>query len=426
MTTGNLTLIILAMLLAQVAVASLLVLYRRTREYRQPDTGWEVPQDVTRLHPATSMPNTGMVASSPAWEGFREFSVQRREFEDANRSICSFYLVPLDDKPLPAFRPGQFLTVRLMIQHPLTHENKVVVRCYSLSDAPRPDYYRLSIKRVPAPRGRLDVPPGLSSNFFHDHVREGSHLMVKAPSGHFHLNEDESQPIVLIGGGIGITPMMSILNSVLERCVKREVWLYYGVRNGTEHIKKEQLQMLDVKHDNFHLHVCYSAPNENDVEGIDYRHSSRVDIPLLRNTLKLMRYQFYICGPKPMMESLVPGLEEWGVDPGDIYYESFGPASLKRNEKTTPLAVTSQPVTVTFSQSGNSIPWDPTADTLLEFAESNGIDVESGCRAGSCGSCRTALSAGEVEYSQEPGADIETGYCLLCIAKPRGDLILEV
>ena len=105
--------------------------------------------------------------------------------------------------------------------------------------------------------------------------------MVKAPSGHFHLMEDEPLPMVLIGGGIGITPMLSILNTVLESGINREIWLFYGVRNSNEHIMKEHLQTLARTYDNFHLHVCYSAPNENDLEGVDYQHNGRVSVPLL-------------------------------------------------------------------------------------------------------------------------------------------------
>ena len=229
---------------------------------------------------------------------------------------------------------------------------------------------------------------------------------------------------LLIAGGIGITPMLSILNAVLEEGKNREVWLYYGIRNGSEHIMTEHLQALARAHSNLHLHVCYSSPGEGDVKGEDYHHGERVSIPLLRSTLQLNRYQFYVCGPKPMMESVVPGLEEWGVDAGDIYYESFGPASLIKHEKPTPDTAT-QPITITFSQSGKSIAWDPGADSLLVFAETNGIDVESGCRAGSCGSCQTVLKVGEVEYSQQPDADVESGHCLLCISTPKGDLTLD-
>jgi ferredoxin-NADP reductase len=423
MTTGTLALIIFTTILAQVAFVMLLGLYRRRHQYKNLDNKTHRTETPAKpIKPARS--STDPANPVLSWDGFREFIVQRREIEDNKNIVCSFYLVPVDNKPLPIFKPGQFLTFKLQIEDPYSHELKSVVRCYSLSDAPRPEYYRVSIKRIPAPTNQPGVPPGLSSSFFHDHVREGSRLMVKAPSGHFHLMDEEPLPIVLIGGGIGITPMLSILNTVLENGINRDMWLYYGVSNGNEHIMKDHLQNLLKKHDNFHLHVCYSAPNENDIEGVDYQHNSLVSIPLLRATLKRMRSQFYVCGPKPMMESLVPGLEDWGVDKDDIYYESFGPASLikhKNAERTTD----AQLITVTFIRSGKSIPWNPAADSLLEFAESNDIDVASGCRAGSCGSCQTVVKAGDIDYNQEPDADVALGRCLLCISTPRNDLTLD-
>jgi len=422
MTTGTLAFIIFASIFAQIAVAVLTGLYRRRRRYRDlNEPGSEAGTLRTASAPAPSAAKP--VTNDLSWEGFREFVVQRREFEDGKCSICSFYLVPVDGKPLPDFRPGQFLTFRLSIEDSVTHQPKAVVRCYSISDAPRPDYYRISIKRIPAPADLSDLPPGLSSSFFHDHVQENSRILVKAPSGHFHLMEVEPLPIVLIGGGIGITPMLSILNTVLESEISREIWLYYGVRNGNEHVMKQHLQTLARAYDNFHLHVCYSAPNDDDLEGVDYQHNGRVTISMLRSTLKLMRYQFYVCGSRPMMESLVPGLEDWGVDSGDIYYESFGPASLIKHDKAV-LSATKPPITVTFSQSGKSILWNSAADSLLEFAEANDIEVESGCRAGSCGSCQTAMETGEVDYNQEPDADVMPGHCLLCISTPKIDLTL--
>ncbi|MES0327952.1 MAG: 2Fe-2S iron-sulfur cluster-binding protein [Gammaproteobacteria bacterium] len=423
MTTSTLALIILAAILAQVAVVMLFGLYRRKRQYRDLDERTSGAKNVLKPNAATRS-STEPSGSAPSWDSFKEFIVQRREIEDGNNSVCSFYLVPTDGKPLDTFKPGQFLTFKLQIEDPNTHKLKSVVRCYSLSDAPRPDHYRISIKRIPAPADQPDVPAGVSSGFFHDRVQEDRRLLVKAPSGHFHLMEEEPLPIVLIGGGIGITPMLSILNTVLETGINRQIWLFYGVRNGDEHIMKEHLKSLASTHDNFHLRVCYSAPNENDVEGVDYQHNGWVAIPLLRATLKLMRYQFYVCGPKPMMEMLVPGLEDWGVDSGDIYYESFGPATLIKHEKAAPSA-TAQPITVTFSRSGKSILWDSAADSLLEFAEANDIEVDSGCRAGSCGSCQTAVKTGEVDYNQEPDADVMPGHCLLCISTPKSDLTLD-
>lgn len=423
MTIGILTLIIFFAILAQVVVVMLIGFYRRRHQYR--DLGQQKSEALNPSKTQTATSSNESVTSVLAWEGFREFSVQRRKFEDDDGSICSFYLVPIDGEPLPTFRPGQFLTFKLSIEDPITHRPKTVVRCYSLSDIPRSDYYRVSIKRTPAPASRPEAPPGLSSNFFHDHVQEGGRLLVKAPSGHFHLMDDEPLPMVLIAGGIGITPMLSTLNTVLESGINREVWLYYGVRNGEEQIMKEHLYTLARAHDIFHLHVCYSAPSENDVEGVDYQHGGRVDVPLLRATLKMMRYQFYVCGPKPMMESLVPGLEEWGVDSGDIYYESFGPATLIKHEKAVQGVTAAPSITVTFSRSAKNILWDPAADSLLEFAGANDIEVESGCRAGSCGSCQTSVTVGEVDYNQQPDADIEPGHCLLCISTPKGDITLD-
>ena len=425
MTTGTLALIIFSVILAQVAIVMLLILYRRKHEYQQLDTSKDTSPAVS-TPPSLSRHAVEKIASGSTWDGYREFSVQRREFEDNNQSICSFYLVPLDGKLLPAFNPGQFLTFKLLLEDPVTHVSKDVVRCYSLSDAPKTDYYRISVKRVPAPADQPDVPPGLSSSFFHDHVQEGRTILVKAPSGHFHLMNNEQLPIVLIAGGIGITPMLSILNTILEQEIKTEMWLYYGIRNGDEHIMKVHLQKLARTHNHFHLHVCYSAPNESDTKGVDYQHNTRVSISLLRATLKLMRYQFYVCGPRPMMENLIPDLEDWGVNDDDIYYESFGPATLTKHNKTAPAVSSAHPINITFSQTGKSIPWDAAADSLLEFAEANGIEVDSGCRAGSCGSCQTIVKAGDVDYNQDPDADVAPGHCLLCISKPKNDLTLEL
>jgi ferredoxin-NADP reductase len=433
MGTASLAFIIFAAIALQAAIFVLLGIRRRKQEYHDLESGTGRQQTIAEEIPATS---TSTQTVSPdatdqavsTWQGFRDFIVQRRVMEDAAESICSFYLIPVDGQPLPSFKPGQFLTFKLQVKDPASGESKNIVRCYSLSDSPNPDYYRVSIKRVPPPANQPDAPPGISSSYFHDHVQEGVRLSVKAPSGHFYLMESESLPIVLIGGGIGITPMLSIVNTLLGSGSSREIWLFYGVRNSADHILKKHLEKLQKTHGNFHLHVCYSQPGEQDVEGVDYQHRGYVDITQLRLTLQLKRHQFYICGPKAMMESLVPQLETWGVATDDIYYETFGPATLPKHKmaksQMSKPAMAQQAITITFSKSGKSIDWNPDADSLLEFAEDNNIDVDSGCRAGSCGSCKTALESGEVDYSQDPDADIEEGHCLLCISKPKSNLTL--
>ncbi|MFC1665918.1 2Fe-2S iron-sulfur cluster-binding protein [Pseudomonadota bacterium] len=426
MTAGILALIILAAILAQVGVLLMIGLYRRKRQYRCLDTREPDPLD-------SATPNDSISSSTPkpltpdlAWCGFREFRVLRRNFDDVNHSVCSFYLVPLDGKPLPSFMPGQFLTFRLQIENPETRTSKTVVRCYSLSDRPKPDHYRISVKRLSSPTNQPEVPPGLSSNFLHTLASENTRLMVKAPSGHFHLVEDQTLPVVLIGGGIGITPMLSMLYALLESESPRSVWLFYGVRNGDEVIMGEYLQALANTHANFHLHLCFSRPNDGDTEGVNYQHTGRVSLQLLKSTLKSTHYQFYVCGPRSMIENLVPELEKWGVALGNIHYESFGPAMLVGRKKpdSRPVALSAQSITVTFSKTRKRIPWDQNIDSLLELAEAQDIEVMSGCRAGSCGSCQTPIETGEVEYSQRPDAEVEPGHCLLCISTPKSDLTL--
>ena len=231
---------------------------------------------------------------------------------------------------------------------------------------------------------------------------------------------------MLIAGGIGITPMLSILNALAHWADPREVWLFYGVRNGTEHIMKEHLETLRDTHPGFHLRVVYANPSDADIPGIDYHHRGYIDIRLLQEVLNLGRYEYYVCGPPPMMEALVPALETAGVPAWNIHYESFGPASLNRGQTLTQ-AQGESPITVRFGKSGTSVPWDPAAsESLLELIEDQGIRVDSGCRAGSCGCCETRIEAGEVLYRQQPDADVKPGHCLLCIATPSTDLTLDI
>ena len=131
-----------------------------------------------------------------------------------------------------------------------------------------------------------------------------------------------------------------------------------------------------------------------------------------------------------MMESLVPALDDWGVPDQHIHYEAFGPASIPRPKRQQAEPAETQdeaqgPVTVTFATSGKSLPWDPACDSLLEFAEQNGVEIASGCRAGGCGSCQTAIQSGEVSYTHSPDFDPEPGTCLMCVSRPKRDLTVE-
>lgn len=410
MTAPELLAWICSALLLQLTAGIGIALWRRQHESVQPS----IP--TTALSPKQS---------SGAWTGWRDFRVRQRTFEDPANSQCSFYLEPVDQIALPPFKAGQFLTFQLPIE--VAGETRNTIRCYSLSDRPTQTAYRVTIKRVPPPADPPGLPPGLSSTYFHERIREGDILQVKAPSGHFHIDSGSQTPVVLIAGGIGITPMISMLRWCLDEQPGRTIHLYYGLRHGHEQAFKPMLEQLAASTPNFKLHVTYSRPGENDVQGRDFQHTGHVGIELLQQTLPHGQHQFYVCGPPAMMESLVPALISWGVPRNDLHYEAFGPASIKLPQDPSS-SVEPGPETafsIQFSRSGRTLEWLGQDDNLLEFAERHGIAVDSGCRAGSCGSCETPLLGGEVSYSQTPDHDIAPGHCLLCTGKPASALTLD-
>ncbi len=378
--------------------------------------------------PPTTAGLEGAAPSKGAWVGWREFRVVQRAFEDAAQSQCSFHLQPVDGQPLPAFKPGQFLTFTLEVGpqgSQATAVPRAITRCYSLSERPDPSYYRVTIKRVPAPPDHPEFTPGLSSNHFHDHVQVGDILRLKAPAGHFFIDPDPDVPVVLIGGGIGITPMMSMLRWCVDEQPQRRLHLYYGLRNSQEQAFKQGLEQIAAKHPALRLNIVYSRPGVADVEGRDFQHRGHVDVELMRRTLPHGRHQFYVCGPPAMMESLVPALAAWGVPLPDIHYEAFGPASVKlpgTPEASAPLAAE---LDVRFQRSGRTLAWEGRDASLLDFAERHGVAVESGCRSGGCGSCETRLLEGTVQYDHVPDHDVAPGHCLLCVGRPTSAVVLE-
>jgi len=367
------------------------------------------------------------------WDGFRTFVVRNKQPE--SRTVTSFYLVPEDAGLLPAYRPGQYLGFRLEVPG----IDAPVVRTYTLSDAPGDGrHYRLSIKREPAPTGNTAAPPGLSSNYFHDHVRVGSKLQVRAPAGDFYLR-DGDRPVALLSGGVGLTPMISMLNHLVADGDQRPVWFIHGVRNGAEHAFGRHVRQLADKHTNIGVHVAYLEPRPEDKPGRDYDSSGIITIDLLRPLLPGPACDFYLCGPPPFMKALYNALLDWGADEDRIYYEFFGPATvLKEDQATakkapTPVAAAktaadaSPGVTVTFQRSGLTVPWDPKAGTILDLAEANGLTPAFSCRSGVCHTCMCGLIEGEVEYVDD-GVFLpdDPEQVLICSSRPKTDVTVDV
>jgi uncharacterized protein len=357
--------------------------------------------------------------SVPDWEGWRPFRVAA--IVDEARNIKSFYFTPVDARPLARFSPGQYLTFRLSIPG----SDAPLVRCYSLSDRPREDYYRCTIKRIAPPGDQPNAACGRVSGYFHEAVKVGDVLDVRAPAGTFLVDPLGADPIVLVGAGIGITPLVSMLDAILHAGGSRNVYVLFGFHHGGDHPFKDRLTRLAQTHRNIKLHVSYSSPRAQDMLYRDYNHVGRMTIDRVRAILPSNNFRFFVCGPGAMMESLVPALCAWGVPESHVFFEAFGPASVKRVAAGQGAGAIVAPCEVRFERSGRTHTWDGTADSILAFGESSGVALASGCRAGSCGECMVAIRSGTIVSLKRSGVTVPAGHCLTCISVPDGELVLE-
>ena len=354
-----------------------------------------------------------------AWRGYRRFILEKKVPEAQN--ICSFYLRPLDDKPLPPFEPGQHLGFQLRIPG----HKRPTVRNYSLSSSSKErSKYKITVKKIPPPPDQQDLPSGAGSTFLHENLSVGDLLEVSSPAGKFVLDRQDPRPAVFLAGGIGITPLLSMLETICDEKIERKCYFIHAVRNRSEQAFREHIQKIVKKCINVELHVFYSHPAEDEeVESTDHgQHVGYIDVDCLAKITGGGDLQYYICGPPPMMQTLVPALEGFGVSSDSILMEAFGPASTRAKsakvttdsgeESTTP-----QQHKLHFKLSNRFLTWDGTSP-ILDMAEEVGIFIDSSCRSGNCGTCEIRLHDGEVEYEEEPGIDITPGHCLACVAKP--------
>ena len=361
-----------------------------------------------------------------AAQGARPFYVAKRRNETASGSVVSFFLVPAGSGPLPKFRPGQFLTLEV----PLQGRAQPLRRCYSISSgAHELRYYRITVKRVGSPAGASSqVAPGFLSNLMHDRLAAGSTVQILPPAGAFCLDPASTRPVVLIAGGIGITPFLSMLTSLAEQSSTRPTFLFYGVRNRSEHAMYDELQALRRDLGTLHVTTYYSAPTPRCRFGVDFDVAGHVTADVVLRTIGGRNADFYVCGPRPMMETLPLELKSGGVSETDIKTETFVSLLAPRvsNNETANGAVVTKPVQVRFSKSKSVSKWTNSTASILELAEANGIKAPFGCRAGACGTCKTKLLAGTVSYMREPAVQPEPGSCLLCVTRPSSDVVLDL
>jgi len=350
---------------------------------------------------------------------FRDYRVTRVQHE--SDIITSYYLQPEDNEKIPCHVAGQFLPIEI---HPPGSEAPIR-RTYTISSAPNGEYYRLSIKREASAAPNL--PPGVSSNYFHDHVVSGSTIRALSPRGKFTLDESSTRPVVLISGGVGVTPMISMLQQLCidsEGCgCTRPVWFIHAARNSDAQAFGDHVHKLGRELSCLTTHIRYSDPSATDVVGEDYDSQGYVDNELLKSLLPLDDYDIYLCGPTPFMESVYEALKDLNVADDRINYEFFGSGSTLGKKRSNGLSIADiadqRPIEVQFARSGIQATWDPTRGSLLDLAESEGLQPAYSCRSGVCQTCATKISQGNVAYIEQPMVDPGECTALICSAYPQ-------
>ena len=342
---------------------------------------------------------------TPAWQ-----AVTVSKIVDEADGIKSFYLTPADgDDPLPAFKAGQFVTVRRW-----PAKEGAWVRCWSISNFDRM-HYRTTIKRKPG---------GIASNVMHDEIKPGDRLEIMPPAGGFQLHRPaDDSPVVLISAGVGITPMVSMLHAHAASSQPAPLHFIHTFANSDSQAFLQEVEAVIGRFGQFKSHY------------IDTAHNPRLNLLSLGKLLAgLSQWQidsesfkhslcgrFYLCGPESFIEDVSRMLISMGADKRHIFKETFTAKSVNLP------SLQYSPAEVRFAPADKRITWTPEDNqSLLQLAESNGLQPVSGCRTGQCGLCASKLQSGQVDYINEPDCAVEPGKILLCCAIPKGPVSIEL
>ncbi|MFI8480797.1 pyridoxamine 5'-phosphate oxidase family protein [Pseudomonas sp. NPDC078700] len=339
------------------------------------------------------------------WHPWRVAQVQQE-----SKDIRSFLLEPLD-KGAFVFTPGQHLPMRI-----LAAGEEALIRTYSVSSAPSDGHIRISVKLQ-----------GKASRYLHEKIQVGDLLEARPPLGGFTLIEETTRPVVLIGAGVGITPLISMARELVAQNQQhqrtRPIHLFQSARSLQELPFQEELNQLQQRSAGLlHIHRTLSDPDADAVLERHYQVAGRLSFAQVKARLPLDDYDFYLCGPAGFLQDMYDGLLSVNIPDSRIHAEAFGPSALRRfaSEQSQPPAA-SVPVPVYFSASATEARWKPDGSTLLDLAESSGLTPEFSCRGGSCGTCSTRLISGKVHYPNPPAEMPESDRVLICCSIPALD-----
>jgi ferredoxin-NADP reductase len=341
--------------------------------------------------------------ASNAWRGTLRVA---RVFLETPQ-VKTFRLVEPRGGPLPfTYLPGQFLTVSV------SPEGRAVRRSYTIASSPtRRDACEITVRRE---------PEGVVSRHLHDQVHEGALIEIVAPSGRFTFVGEEAASIVLIAGGVGITPMMSVVRYLTDRAWPGELFLIYAARLEADVIFREEIEHLARRYPNLHVTLVVEEA------GAEWPHvTGRLSTGVLEQSVPQIRERrIHLCGPPAMMSAVKSQLAQLGVPANQVETEAF----IGKERPATPAAPATQPVAIVrFVRSRKSARLSP-EQSLLEAAEDVGVDIDFSCRAGVCGACKVKLLSGAVTMSVEDALtqqERSDNIVLACQARAHADVSVD-
>ncbi|MFQ5931279.1 MAG: 2Fe-2S iron-sulfur cluster-binding protein, partial [Nitrospiraceae bacterium] len=374
--------------------------------YRHAPATIPPPTDVlreARLGPVSS--TLAFIGKQPKWSGALRVDAVRNE----TPNVKTFRLVHPVGGTIPfSYMAGQFLTLAI------EPGGKPTKRSYTIASTPtRPDAIEITVKRE---------DHGLVSRYLHDEVKAGSTLNLSAPSGTFTFTGREHDSIVLIAGGVGITPMISVVRYLTDQKWGGDIFLLITHRTPSDYIFQTEIEDLKQRHANLRVITTMSRP-----DGAWSGLTGRITKELIRESVpNIASRRVHICGPVPMMDDVKAMLAELHVPPEQIKIEAFG--TVKRKPTAAPVAVPCDSAgSVTFTLSGKC--GELSADkTILDIADDVGVAIDNACRSGTCGSCKVKLLSGKVTMEVEDALDPEEkadSIILGCQAKAEKAVVVE-
>ncbi len=366
-------------------------------------------------------PNTRLTGNWEQAEAARNAYQLRKQWQsyqisrivDETPGIKSFYLKPPSAQQ-PQFKAGQYLTLKAMIN------GKQQIRTYSLSSAPDDDFYRISVKLE---NGNGDHPPGVFSGFLHERSQSDDTILAKAPDGAFVFATPPERPAVLIAAGIGITPMLSMIRQALHEAVRHrnqpKLTLLCSVRNLQQRAFYAELNALAQQSaDALKIYWTISQPEASTESMPPNTFQGRITKRLLQSIIPSQDCDVYLCGPDNFMQTQYTWLRDLDIADANIFSESFGPATLMREQSATDHEPIAEQAVIHFSRSQTELIWSKNDGYLLDFAEQHGLQPDFSCRNGQCGACKVKITQGQVAHKAHSAA-LNDGEILLCCAQPK-------